>query len=321
MSAGVEFVADVVRTGTVLGLDANLGPDVAAEVMGGPGGENRGSRTCWRSYGLVEVGWYLRERGLGWKGEHLAVQVHRLRHGDDRLDDAVAARYGRFGGPVMFDEVRAELAARGAGLVPVGGPETGYRQYWQPEAQVTLYVGVGPEFPDGVVEKVFTAFGQDFTISFDGDPKAVWQQVKAVAGMSAEQRVRWATAKAPEDFRSWWRYCARLAAARTSSHGELRGRDRFVELVFWMWDHGLREGVYAAKEIAYLRAEFVARLEELHPELALPSHDEVVGACLDHVGEAMTRDDKNLVDAARLLRHGLTDTSRFDAVYERRRTA
>lgn len=86
-----------------------------------------------------------------------------------------------------------------------------------------------------------------------------------------------------------------------------------------MGDHGLREGVYTAKEIAYLRAQFVARLEELYPELALPSHDDVVGACLDHVGDAMTRDDKNLVDAARLLRHGLTDTSRFDAVYVRRR--
>ncbi|WP_191302229.1 hypothetical protein [Lentzea cavernae] len=317
MSAKARFIADVVQTGTVLGLDANLGPDVAAEVMGGVGGENRGGRTYWRSYGLVEVGWYHRQRGLGWQGEHLAVQAHRLEHGEDWLDDAVAARYGRFGGLLMFDELQAELALRRVELVRVGGPESGSQQYWQPESQVTLHVGV--EFRPGSVQKVFTAFGQDFTISFDGDHRVVWQQVKALAVMPVERRIRWAAEEAPEDFRSWWRYCARLAAGRTASHDELRERAGFVDLVFWMWEHGLAEGVYTAKEIAYLRAGFVARLEELHPELVLPSHDEVVGACLDHVSEAMTRDDKNLLDAARLLRHGLTDASRFDALYGRRR--
>jgi hypothetical protein len=186
---------------------------------------------------------------------------------------------------------------------------------------VTLYVGVDPEFAPGSVQKIFTAFGQDLTIAFRGDHRVVWQQLKAVAEMPEDRRIRWATEKSPEDFRSWWRYCTRLAAGTTASHDEVRERARFVELVFWMWDHGAREGVYTPKEIAYLRAEFVARLEELYPELAMPSHDEVVGACLDHVGEPMSRDDKNLVDAARLLRHGLTDTSRFDAIYERRRTS
>ncbi|MDX8144061.1 hypothetical protein SK854_18225 [Lentzea sp. BCCO 10_0061] len=320
MSAKAGFFADVVQTGTVLGLDANLGPDVAAEVMGGLGGENRGGRTYWRSYGLVEVGWYWRERELGWQGEHLAVQAHRLEYGDEWLDDAVAAKYGRFGGVVMFDEVAAELGRRGVELVAVGGVEFGHQLYWQPDAQVTVHVGVDPEFRPGSVRKIFTAFGQDLTISFDGDHRVVWRQVKGLAAMPVEERIRWAERQAPEDFRSWWRYCARLLAARTASHDEVPERPRFVELAFWMWDHGVAKGVYTPKEVAYLRAGFAARVEELYPELALPSHDELVGACLDHVSEPMARDDKNLIDAARLLRHGLSDTSRFDAIYERRRT-
>ncbi|SFR16928.1 hypothetical protein SAMN04488564_104473 [Lentzea waywayandensis] len=320
MSAKVGFFADVVQTGTVLGLDANLGPDVAAEVMGGLGGENRSGRAYWRSYGLVEVGWYRRERELGWQGEHLAVQAHRLEYGDDWLDDAVAAKYGRFGGVVMFDELAAELGRRRVELVAVGRPEFGHQLYWQPDAQVTLYVGVDPEFRPGSVRKIFTAFGQDLTISFDGDHRVVWQQLRALAAMPVEERIRWAERQTPEDFRSWWRYCARLLAARTASHDAVPERPTFVELAFWMWEHGIAKGVYAPKEVAYLRAGFAARVEELYPELALPSHDELVGACLDHVSEPMAREDKNLVDAARLLRHGLHDTSRFDAIYERRGT-
>lgn len=313
-----DFFADVVQTGTVLGLDANLGPDVATEVMGGLGGENRSGRSCWRSYGLVEVGWYFRQRGLGWRGVHLAVQAHRLVHGPEVVDDAVAAAYGQFDGLMMFDELEAELSDRGVELVKVGGPEFGNQLYWQPDAQVTVYVGVDPEFRPGSVQKIFTAFGQDLGISFDGDHKVVWQQMKAVAELPEDQRIRWVARNAPEDFRSWFRYCARLTAARTSSHDAMHERARFVEFVFWLWDFGLAESVYTAGEVAYLRAEFVARLDELYPELKVPSHDALVDACLDHVREPMAREDKNLVDAARLLRNGLSDTTRFDAVWERR---
>ncbi|MFD4672874.1 hypothetical protein ACFWNN_24320 [Lentzea sp. NPDC058450] len=313
-----DFFADVLETGTVLGLDANLGPDVAAAVMGGLGGENRDGRSYWRSYGLVEVGWYFRQRDLGWQGQHLAVQAHRLAHGPEWVDDAVAARYGRFEGLMMFDELAVELARRQVGLVAIGGPESGLQEYWAPESQMTLYVGVGDEYRPGSVQKIFTAFGRDLTITFDGDHRIVWQQMKAVAAMPVEQRIRWAAEKAPADFRSWWRYCARLTAARTSSHDEMPERQRFVEFVFWMWEHGRAENVYSDKEIAFLRAEFVARLDELHPELSLPGNDDVVRACLEHVSEPMRRDDKNLIDAARLHRHGLADTSAFDLIYERR---
>ncbi|MFD9705214.1 hypothetical protein [Lentzea sp. NPDC059081] len=301
-----EFVADVVQTGTVLGLDANLGPELAAQVMGGKGGENRFGRSYTQSHGLVEISWYERERGLGWKGVHLAVQAHRLKYGEEFLDDAVAARYGRFGGLLMFEELQAELVRRRVELVEV---EPG--QYWQPDAQVTVHVG-----EDGSVQKVFTAFGQDFTIAFDGDYRAVWQQVKALAVMSEDERVRWAGRQ--ENFRSWWRYCARLTAGRTASHDAMSNRETFVELAFWMWDHGVAQGVYSPAEVALLRAEFVARLDELYPELVLPGSDELVDACLDHVTEDLTRADKNLIDAANLLRHNLTDTARLDEAYQRR---
>lgn len=318
MGAKADFFADVVQTGTVLGLDENMGPDIAAEVMGGNAGENRDGPMCCRSYGLVEITWYERRRGLGWRGGHLAVQAHRLEHGEEFLDDAVAARYGRFGGLLMFEELRHELARRRVELVPIGGPRFGHQEYWQPDAQVTVHVGVDPEYGPGSVQSVFTAFGRDFTIAFDGDHKAVWQQMKAVAAMSGEQRARWVAAKAPEDFRSWWRYCARLTAGRAASHDALRDREKFVDLAFWMWDHGLANAVHSPQEVALSRAELVARLDELHPDVPLPACDDLVDACLDLVSHDMTRMDKNLVDTANLLRHNLTDTARLDAAYRRR---
>ncbi|WP_394614681.1 hypothetical protein JNUCC0626_33085 [Lentzea sp. JNUCC 0626] len=79
--------------------------------------------------------------------------------------------------------------------------------------------------------------------------------------------------------------------------------------------------MHTDKEIAFLWAEFVARLEELHPGLPLPANDDVVNACLDHVGEPLRRDDENPDRRGETLRHRLTDTRRFDLIYERRISA
>lgn len=132
------------------------------------------------------------------------------------------------------------------------------------------------------------------------------------------QRVRWAEQKAPADFRAWWRYCTRLVAGRVASHDTVRNRAEFVALAFWMWEHGLEREAFTPREVAFQQARFVARLEELHPEVRnAPSHDTLVDACLAHVTTEMTRDDKNLIDAASLLRHGLEDPSRFDETFAR----
>lgn len=310
MGAKLDFFADVVQTGTILGVDANMGPDAVSAVLGDDFGENRDGRMYWRSYGLVEMSWYDRMRGLGLMGEHWAVQAHRLAY-DLPLDQAIVARYGRFGGLQMFDELRVELARRGVGLIELGGPEFGHQRYWQPDTQVTLYVSV--EDDAGAVRKIFSAFGDDHTITFEGDHKAVWQQMKEVCAMPDAQRVRWAGKKRPDDFRSWWRYCTRLTAARTAQD-DVSDLAAFVEFVFWMWEFGLAHDVYAPEEVVYRQAVFAARMDELHPEVPLPSHDVLVDACLDHVSERMTRDDKNLIDAAKLLSHGLTDPRRLNEV-------
>ncbi|MET9627489.1 hypothetical protein ABZX92_08495 [Lentzea sp. NPDC006480] len=297
MGAKLDFFADVVQTGTILGADADMGPDVVAAVLGDDFSENWNGRSYWRSYGLVEMAWYRRRRGLGLMGEHWAVQAHRLAYGVP-LDRAIVARYGEFSGLQMFDELRDELARRGTGLVELGGPEFGHQQYWQPDAQVVLYVSV--EDDPGTVQKIFSAFGDDHTITFKGDHRVVWQQMKEVCAMTEDQRRRWVEKKRPDDFRSWWRYCTRLTAARTALD-EVGDRAAFVEFVFWMWTFGEQRDVCTSKEVAYQQAMFAARIDELHPELELPSHEVLAAACLSHVSELMTRDDKNLIYAAKLL--------------------
>ncbi|MFI6100646.1 hypothetical protein ACIA8G_34280 [Lentzea sp. NPDC051213] len=304
--AKLDFLADVVQTGTIMGLDANLGPDAASAVLGDGFGENWSSRVYWRAYGLVDLSWYRRERGLGLQGEHWSVQAHRLERDDAMVDDAIAARYGRFAGPQMFDELQQELTNRGVELIKLEKRE----QYWQPDAQTTLHVDPAT----GTVQNIVSAYGEDHRDTFDADHRAVWQQLKEVAAMPEPARVRWAERNAPD--RAWWRYCTRLTANRTASHDHVRNRQDFVQFTFWMWHHGLTREAFTPKEVALHQANFVARLEELHPEIQNRlSHDEVVNTCLDHVSPEMTRDDKNLIDAANLLRHGLTNPRRFDEIY------
>ena len=169
------------------------------------------------------------------------------------------------------------------------------------------------------MQKIFSVFGQDLGNTHQADHRVVWRQMKEVVNLSGPARVRWAERKAPEDFRSWWRYCTRLTAHRVSSVDHVRNREEFVAFVFWMWAHGLERGAFTPSEVALHQAEFVAGLEENHPDITdVPSHDALVQACLDHVTTAMTRDDKNLIDAASLLRHGLTDPARFDETHARR---
>lgn len=163
MGARLDFFADVVQSGTIMGLDANLGPDAATAILGPDFGENRSRRILWRAYGLVELSWYLRERGLGLSGEHWAVQARRLEHGEEVVNDAIAARYGRFGGLQNFDELRDELKRRNVELVQLNDA------YWQPDAQVKLYLW------EGSVQKIFSAYGEDFRDTFDADYRVVWQ--------------------------------------------------------------------------------------------------------------------------------------------------
>ena len=55
MGAKLDFFADVVQTGTVLGVDAEMGPEAVSAVLGDGFGENWNGRSYWWSYGLVEM--------------------------------------------------------------------------------------------------------------------------------------------------------------------------------------------------------------------------------------------------------------------------
>lgn len=289
-----DFFADVVETGTIMGLDANMGPDAATAIMGTNCAETRDNTTFWRVYGLVELSWRKRKRKLGWAGEHFAVQAHRLDHAVT-LDDAVRERYGDFAGPLTFTDLRAELGGRGVELVDLGE-----RGYWQPEAQVTVHVD------DGNVRQIVSAFGWTPSTG-DTDQKAAWQQVKALADMAPEQRVRWGERKRPD-----WRHLGRLTAQYVSTWYDVPDRPKFVALTEWLWQQALTPA-----QTALARAEFVANLDEWHPELAT-NHAECVADCLRNLTGTMDRNDKNLVDAANKLRHALTDTTALDEAISRR---
>ncbi|HEY3464289.1 MAG TPA: hypothetical protein VGL47_04105 [Amycolatopsis sp.] len=112
-----------------------------ASLLGDGYGENRSKSSLWRDHGLVEFFW---ERVEGrWVGTHFSVQAHRLQYPEPRLVNRVLQdRYGDFPGTVTFDEVGVLLADRGVPLreVPYRAEAGEMRAYWQPDAQIIVYV-------------------------------------------------------------------------------------------------------------------------------------------------------------------------------------
>ncbi len=160
----VGIFADVIETGTVLGVDANLGPDVAADVFGANTGENRFSENFWHVYGFLEIFWLKRPSAPGYQGHHFTVQADRFGGLDARfISKAVRSRYGLspFKRPLHFAELKPELDRRGVSLVPTTRDDD-YQTYLQPESGVTVMVLIDNgyyEYELGHISKITSPTG------------------------------------------------------------------------------------------------------------------------------------------------------------------
>jgi hypothetical protein len=93
----LEFYADVLCSGSVLGLDAHSTPEQVTAVLGTTFGEYRSRGAMIRDFGLVEFTWERRRADRMWRGVGFAVQIHRLETaGTDVANPAIRAACGPF---------------------------------------------------------------------------------------------------------------------------------------------------------------------------------------------------------------------------------
>ncbi|MCE7008431.1 hypothetical protein LWC34_37300 [Kibdelosporangium philippinense] len=288
VNAHPDFFADIVETGTVLGVDADLDPSVVRRVFGDFGYDNDNSESFWWGYDLVEIFWHRRKID-GVRGSHFSVQTHRLN-----------ARNR----PLLFADLEAELTRRGIPLTPLPTRPLfeEYQEYWQPSSRMALTVHV----PCGEVEWIGSDFHQDHSQPDWGDYRAIYRSMKEVVNFSPAARLKW-IAKHRHDSCpwGWWMRRIRTITNRATSSDEVRDREKWVDFGYWALAQCPSLDVPPALAAQTL-AEFTATLEDTQPDMPRPSADTVVRACLAYV-TGMDRTSKSLLAAARLHRHALRD--------------
>lgn len=281
----IDSFAEVVRTGTVCGVDAEVGPEVVRRVLGDSFAENvDGPGFCY-SYDLAEFFWYRRPRGLGWQAGHFSVQTHRL----DR--------------PLRFADLRAAVEPP---LVPVDRPHDGYRLFWQAESEVVVLV----ELDSDAVHQISSAFRRDRELRYryDGQRSRAWQRLAHVVGLPDRERLAWIERHRPEeDPDGWWRFHCLMVLARALTFDRFPERARWVDFAVWAWKRGVELDHVPPAAAAIQLADFFASVENRFPEVDRPAADWLVGDCLALVAGTRTRTDKNLLDVAALHRHGVRD--------------
>ncbi|GAA0616862.1 hypothetical protein HPO96_00040 [Kribbella sandramycini] len=279
--AKVDFYADIVETGSVLGIDANLPPDVATAALGRDYGENLFHPNYWKSFGFLEIFWEVRPEGRGYSGHHFTFQAHRLgRVPAKHIPKPIRARHGLtpFKKPLHFTDLKAELDRRGVELVETWRDED-YQRYLQPETGIQILVLISNDYYDtdelGTIPKISSS-----------------QSYYSPGRDSARQ------AKLLQEL---------LSDAEPTDH------QKSLQQAWQTFDDGVRADALRPAYAAIERAGAVTYLEDWQPERyaagrdLLPSASELVADCLGELPDIreLTLTNKNLIDAAAAHRHKL----------------
>ncbi|MGK5553241.1 hypothetical protein ACSNOI_16640 [Actinomadura kijaniata] len=136
----LDFFADLVATGTVLGLDHTSSPDEVEAVFGpveepwtSPGG-------MLHDFGLIEFGWHRDGRGSPWTVTYFGAQTHRLEWlvEDGGIEPRLVERYGPFRPRLDAGELLGVLRERGFPLEERPSLNDGCVEYWEPTSRMGL---------------------------------------------------------------------------------------------------------------------------------------------------------------------------------------
>ncbi|MDG4532467.1 hypothetical protein [Streptomyces sp. AV19] len=143
----LAFYADVITTGTLLGLKPSATPGEVTAILGDDYAENSlDSTSMWRDYGMVEFHWLRSSPEHPWEGHHFSLHVHRLSYwGGSLVNKPLRDHYGRFARRTDFTKLRRILERRGTPLVQVPQPGDHVDEFRQPASGVSVMSVRGPE--------------------------------------------------------------------------------------------------------------------------------------------------------------------------------
>ncbi|MCO1578654.1 hypothetical protein M8C13_23145 [Crossiella sp. SN42] len=296
----IDFYADLVATGAVLGADRHWTPAELDELFDA---DNReyveavSTEALNLDYGLLEYFWERESPRAPWHGVHLSAQVHRLAIGWADPPALLSENYGSFEPNPSFAELRAELDRRDIPLIELPQELPAHRSYWQPDSQaVVVEIIAQEEFVTSPSEEIGSINGISAPGLLHNLPRprfdALRQSLHQLAEASPAARERWLDKHATDA--DWWR--DRLTVFAIKLGWRESAEAVWVPLYLWFAEAALRRGALDAAELARRVAETAARLdlytaEELPP--LLPGADELTTTLLTglplHRGEADQR--------------------------------
>nr|WP_062334943.1 hypothetical protein [Herbidospora sakaeratensis] len=214
--SGLDFFADLVTTGTVLGLDHTSTPAEVEEVFGeGPALDR--PKDMIHSFGLIEFGWWRRRSRDPWQCVYFGPQAHRLphlvEHGD--VEPALTGRYGAFPTRLNFADLRAVVEARGFTLTEDVPINEGTAEYWEPTARMGILVQLDPEVwdePPGTVLKILGPTRRNVYLRFQGRDQEFADHARHLLTRDETQIAAWLDRRESVADQDWWSHLRRTVA-------------------------------------------------------------------------------------------------------------
>jgi hypothetical protein len=280
----LDFFADLVITGTVLGVDHTSDLAAVEEVLG-HNSTFRVSRSVMISdFGLVEFGWHRGGPQEDWAVTYFGAQTHRLSWltGENRVGTALVDRYGRFRPRLDLGELRTAVHARGFTLEERPSLNDGCAEYWEPTSRMGLIAVSDPyesgsDEPAGTVLKMLGPTDRSAWRRFRGREEAFNSYATHLLTRSETERVAWLDRREPEadpERTDWWS-CLRSVVARRTG-GTPAANAQWRRLGFALNRHAAERGIDTADEAAVTLLVSLAHAHDLGVADELPTMDEAV---------------------------------------------
>lgn len=263
-SPDVDFLADVVITGTVRGAHADCSPEEVEALLGDDHVKVRAKRRLTLGYDLVEFFWQRHGHGDPWQGTHFTVQAHRFEE------------------PPHVDELCAVLRERGFPVTELPPNGLGSRRFERADSRV----GVVADERTGKVLAISAPRGPGTATGRGMWPEQSGKQaLRHLLYASDEERRRWVSRRRPRDGTAadWWLTLSCLCEVQVRDRAGTRAE--WARLLFWLIRCGEETGDLDRAETAerLARKATELRVRGLADEVAetLPTADDLVRGCLE----------------------------------------
>ncbi|WP_285704584.1 hypothetical protein [Microtetraspora sp. NBRC 16547] len=276
----LDFFADLMITGTVLGVDHTSELADVEEVLGRDHTFEAPSGMI-SDFGLVEFGWWRDRPQDKWAVIYFGAQTHRLPWltSGDEVEAALVDRYGGFRPRLDFGELHDAVQARGFTLQERPSYNEGCVDYWEPTSKMGLIAVSDPDEwdePPGTVLKMLGPGGRYAWRSFQGREQAFRGYADHVLTLSEPELVTWLDKREPKEPQrtDWWACLRSVVAQRTGGTPAENARWRRLRIV--LDHHAAERGVDAADEAAVNLIIALAEVRDLSVADKLPTMDAAV---------------------------------------------